>query len=295
MRKYIVLAALLCIATMLLATGCMSVTSFSAPPDKNAETVGISAAIDTEADANITGDILGRLENNETVYYDEITGVSEEKYSLFYRDPKHPRLMQIFDDYNELQKYIVKLIESWNKLSVNVDRSRYVSVYVKEYDNSGYYAVALCNDRKTVFDENGSPVFLESSLNVKTEKDDSKRPVVFALIEKGRYESEAKNPASDISGADNKPVGITEAAKKLDGGQSVRLCDVVLPEKASLSVSTFSASSTKCNISKRRAVLSLLFSKFSFCTFEENLTKPVKNIIRLSFNNFLRSGEIITG
>ncbi len=178
-------------------------------------------------------DIKNRLKNNETVYYDEITGVSKEKYAVFYRDPKHPRLMQIFDDYNELQKYIVKLIESSIKLSVNVDISRYVSVYVKEYDNSGYYAVALCNDRKTVFDE--------SSLNVKTEKDDSKRPVVFALIEKGRYESEAKNPASDISGANNKPVGITEAAKKLDGGQSVRLCDVVLPEKASLSVSTFFA------------------------------------------------------
>ena len=83
-------------------------------------------------------------------------------------------------------------------------------------------------------------------------------------------------------------------------------CDVLFPilnkiaidtfaKSCSLSVSTFSASSTSDSISFSCAVLSTLPAAFAFCTSEENLVNPVKNIIRFWLSCLFLSGEIITG
>ncbi|MBQ7699090.1 MAG: hypothetical protein IJT49_01960 [Clostridia bacterium] len=193
------------------------------------------AVADTSDNRLSLNELLKRLENGEIVYYDEINESKDDIFALFNCDISNPKISKSFSNYDDLEKYSQELMILSKSYSRNISfENSSKAVYITELDNGNYYAVALCNNRKKLLDENGIPVMIENTVYPKTEKNDSIRPVVFAVIEKGGYEVEANNPSSNIKCAENVSVNINGAAETLAGGQCLRLCDITFPENSKL-------------------------------------------------------------
>ncbi len=206
-----------------LMNGAVQDTDTAALTGETEQTEGTEETKQELADID---EILYRLNNRDIVYYDEIVSDGDEWYAQFYGGDR-PRLSKFYPRYEDLQISIVSEIANYATYNRNIFPELGKPVYVKEFDDGKYYILAGVNN-----------IMIKDGL---LQANKAVRPVVFAVIERGGYDAEAKNIASRIEDAGNKPVGITEAAEALDAGQSVRLCDINLPEYTELFASALFA------------------------------------------------------
>lgn len=243
---------ILCLGIIINFYGCMnqpidlkSESPFDAKSNESNNATENDTNYDSETDIKTdtilsTDEVISKLEKGETVYYNSLNKTGEETFAIFARD-SIPRVIKTFTSYEDLQRYVFEAQIAEQSKSRYRSLSDDTAAYYIELDNGNYCALALCSDRKTVFNKDGSVLFIEGTIYPQTEKDESISPVVFALIEKGGYDIEAKNPASNTEDAEKKQVSLSEAAEALNTGRSVRLCDIVLPADAKLFASALFA------------------------------------------------------